>query len=165
MYLEVDLKTSVETSAELIRNSMETLSTTGWWQLTYFWNVHPYLGKISNLTSICFKMGWNHQQDYVMWLISIIQFDETIHGRSQNSPDTLLERKNSHNSHRCARWKTNVFQYLAWFRFSSWHCPPFISCLARFGGTTRLLGQLFLFNEWLWKIVGLLGCPAESVST
>ena len=21
-----------------------------WWQLKYFWNFHPYLGKISNLT-------------------------------------------------------------------------------------------------------------------
>ena len=26
----------------------------------YFWNFHPYLGKISNLTNI-FERGWNHQ--------------------------------------------------------------------------------------------------------
>ena len=34
--------------------------TPRWWQLKYFWNFHPYLGKISNLTNI-FQMGWNHQ--------------------------------------------------------------------------------------------------------
>ena len=28
--------------------------------------VHPYLGKISNLTNI-FQMGWNHQLDSVYW--------------------------------------------------------------------------------------------------
>ena len=31
-------------------------------------NVHPYLGKISNLTNIC-QMGWNHQLDW--WATSI----------------------------------------------------------------------------------------------
>ena len=31
----------------------------------YFFNVHPYLGKIPNLTSIFFQMGWfNHQLIY-----------------------------------------------------------------------------------------------------
>ena len=29
---------------------------TRWWQLKYFWNFHPYLGKIPNLTNI-FQMG------------------------------------------------------------------------------------------------------------
>ena len=28
----------------------------GWWQLKYFWNFHPYIGKKSNLTHI-FQMG------------------------------------------------------------------------------------------------------------
>ena len=27
----------------------------GWWQLKYFWTVHPYLGKWSNLASIFFR--------------------------------------------------------------------------------------------------------------
>ena len=31
-----------------------------WWQLKYFWNVHPYLGKIPIWNNI-FQMGWNHQ--------------------------------------------------------------------------------------------------------
>ena len=31
-----------------------------WWQLKYFWNFHPYLGKITILTNI-FQMDWNHQ--------------------------------------------------------------------------------------------------------
>ena len=30
--------------------------------LKYFWNFHPYLGKIPILTNI-FQMGWNHQPD------------------------------------------------------------------------------------------------------
>ena len=30
-------------------------SLTGRWQLKYFWNFHPYLGKISNFTSIFFR--------------------------------------------------------------------------------------------------------------
>ena len=33
-----------------------------WWQLKYFFNFHPYLGKIPILTNI-FQMGWNHQLD------------------------------------------------------------------------------------------------------
>jgi len=32
-----------------------------WWQLTYFWNFHPYLWKIPILTHI-FLMGWLHHQ-------------------------------------------------------------------------------------------------------
>ena len=34
----------------------------GWWQLKYFWNFHPYIGKKTNLTHI-FQMGCNHQLD------------------------------------------------------------------------------------------------------
>ena len=30
----------------------------------HFENFHPYLGEISNLTSIFFQWGWNHQLDY-----------------------------------------------------------------------------------------------------
>ena len=37
-------------------------TTSRWWQLIFFFHVHPYLGKISNLTHI-FQMGWNHQPD------------------------------------------------------------------------------------------------------
>ena len=38
---------------------------TRWWQLKYFWNFHPHLGKITILTDI-FQMGWfNHQLDYL----------------------------------------------------------------------------------------------------
>ena len=32
-----------------------------WW-FQIFFNLHPYLGMISNLTNI-FQMGWNHQLD------------------------------------------------------------------------------------------------------
>lgn len=35
----------------------------GWWFQTFFF-VHPYLGKVSNLTCI-FQMGWNYWQDKV----------------------------------------------------------------------------------------------------
>ena len=38
------------------------ISWSRWWQLKYFWNFHPYLGKIPILTYI-FQMGWNHQPD------------------------------------------------------------------------------------------------------
>ncbi len=31
-----------------------------WWQLKYFWNIHPYLGKIPILTN-SFQRGWKHQ--------------------------------------------------------------------------------------------------------
>ena len=31
---------------------VKTWSKARWWQLKYFWNFHPYLGKISNLTNI-----------------------------------------------------------------------------------------------------------------
>ena len=37
---------------------------TRWWQLKDFWNFHPYLGKVSNLTNI-FQRGWNHQLGYI----------------------------------------------------------------------------------------------------
>ena len=36
-----------------------------WWQLKYFWNFHPYLGKIPILTNI-FQRGWfNHQLENI----------------------------------------------------------------------------------------------------
>ena len=35
-----------------------------WWFQSFFFNFHPYLGKIPILTSIFFQMGWfNHQPD------------------------------------------------------------------------------------------------------
>ena len=37
--------------------------TTRWWFQIYFFDFHPYLGKMSKLTHI-FPMGWfNHQSD------------------------------------------------------------------------------------------------------
>ena len=39
---------------QILNLVVESLSR--WWQLKYFWNFHPYLGKISNLTNI-FQMG------------------------------------------------------------------------------------------------------------
>ena len=42
-----------------------------WWQLKHFWNFHPSLGKISNLTNIS-QMGWfSHQlvwMDRLFWV-------------------------------------------------------------------------------------------------
>ena len=40
--------------------NLRKLKKTRWWQLKYFFYVHLYLGKISNLTNI-FQRGWNHQ--------------------------------------------------------------------------------------------------------
>ena len=38
-----------------------------WWFEIFFY-VHPYLGKVSNLTDI-FQMGWNHQLErFLRWL-------------------------------------------------------------------------------------------------
>ena len=37
---------------------VKCVATSRWW--FHFFNIHPYLGKISNLGKI-FQMGWNHQ--------------------------------------------------------------------------------------------------------
>jgi len=42
-----------------------------------FWNVHPHLGKIPNLTNI-FRMGWNHQLDKLEFLRKTLEAFDTI---------------------------------------------------------------------------------------
>ena len=43
-----------------------TNKITSWWFQVFF-NFHPYLGKIPNLTNI-FQKGWNHQPDKICYL-------------------------------------------------------------------------------------------------
>ena len=54
---------------------------TRWWWFQIFFDVHPgSLGKWSNLMSIFFKRGWNHQLDEVLalklgeWLLKYVCF-------------------------------------------------------------------------------------------
>ena len=53
-----------KTTCRSTKEETPAKSTTRWWQLKYFWNFHPYLGKIPILTNI-FQTGWNHQLDKV----------------------------------------------------------------------------------------------------
>ena len=57
------------------------------WSIGVVWVVvshiyfHPYLGKWSNLTSIFFQMGWNHQPDWsceFKWSIENYRFQQTF---------------------------------------------------------------------------------------
>ena len=59
-----------------------------WWQLTYFWNFHPYLWKIPILTHI-FLMGWLHHQ--LAFIILGLPFKNCKESGFLDSPQILRQ--------------------------------------------------------------------------
>ena len=58
------------------RKATQHNNITRWWFQIFFF-FHPYLGKISILTSI-FQMGWNHQQVLLSEVVAIMSYLATI---------------------------------------------------------------------------------------
>ena len=106
-----------------IRNQNKCPKTfTWWWQLKYFWNVHPYLRKISNLTCAYFSGWFNHQADR---LLGCTHFKQP--GTTPKEP--VLDG--------CFNWMMN--QIFAWEVVGN-HQPPFkTGCLGPPLGCPRKL--------------------------
>ena len=78
------------TNWEELLTAFQHLASSRWCQLKYFWNFHPYLGKISNLTNI-FQMGGSTTNQSCKPL-HVFLFLQIWGAEKKMNPQILLQR-------------------------------------------------------------------------